>query len=63
MLLLTIFIPLISSITAGLFGRFIGTQGAFKVTTACMGLNLINIIFIFWNVTVYDLNYSVTLGT
>lgn len=46
MLLLTIFIPLLSSIVAGLFGRLVGTQGAFKLTTACMGLNLVNIICI-----------------
>jgi proton-translocating NADH-quinone oxidoreductase chain L len=36
MYLLLVFLPLIGAISAGLFGRFIGTKGAQLVTTSCL---------------------------
>jgi len=39
MYLLLIFFPLLGSISAGLFGRYIGTKGAQIVTTACLGMS------------------------
>ena len=36
MYLLLVFLPLIGAISAGLFGRFIGTKGAQLVTTTCL---------------------------
>jgi NADH-ubiquinone oxidoreductase chain 5 len=39
MYLLLVFLPLIGSISAGLFGRYLGTKGAQIVTTACLALS------------------------
>ena len=36
MYLLIVFLPLISALTAGLFGRFIGREGAKWITVGCM---------------------------
>nr|YP_010032394.1 Nad5 [Schizocladia ischiensis]QOW07608.1 Nad5 [Schizocladia ischiensis] len=35
-----VFLPLLGSIAAGLFGRFLGSQGAAVLTTTCVGLSL-----------------------
>ena len=35
MYLLIVFLPLISALTAGLFGRFIGREGAKWITVGC----------------------------
>lgn len=40
MYLLIIFLPLIGSITAGLFGKKIGIEGATKITTSCLAFTL-----------------------
>jgi NADH-ubiquinone oxidoreductase chain 5 len=39
MYLLLVFFPLLGSISAGLFGRYIGVKGAQIMTTACLGLS------------------------
>ena len=39
MYLLLVFLPLIGSLSAGFFGRFLGTKGAQIVTTTCLGLS------------------------
>ena len=38
MYLLLVFLPLIGSISAGLFGRFLGSKGAQIVTTTCLAI-------------------------
>ena len=38
MYLLILFIPLMSAIIAGLFGRFIGEKGASIITTSLIGI-------------------------
>jgi NADH-ubiquinone oxidoreductase chain 5 len=37
MYLLLVFLPLIGSLSAGLFGRYLGTKGSQIVTTSCLG--------------------------
>ena len=41
MYLLLVFLPLIGAITAGLFGRYIGTKGAQIITTSCLFVSMI----------------------
>jgi len=55
-------LPLISSLCAGLFGRFIGARSAAQLTTFLMGLNLMCIFVIFIQILTYKENYFITLG-
>ena len=41
MYLLIVSLPLLGSIVAGLFGRFVGSRGAAVVTTACVMLSFV----------------------
>ena len=41
MYLLIVFLPLISALTAGLFGRFIGREGAKWITVSCIVITFI----------------------
>ena len=46
-----IFLPLVGSITAGLFGRKIGPKGSVIITTSCLGMAFLISIFIFYEVS------------
>ena len=50
MYLILVFLPLIGSITAGLFGRKIGPKGSAIVTVSCLFVTLITAIFAFYEV-------------
>ena len=45
-----LFLPLISSITAGLFGRKIGPKGSVIITICCLGMSFLTSLFIFYEV-------------
>ena len=50
MYLILIFLPLIGSITAGLFGRQIGPKGSALVTVSCLFITFLTAIFAFYEV-------------
>lgn len=50
MYLLVVFLSLIGSIIAGLFGRYIGFYGSAMLTTSCLFLSLLISLFIFYEV-------------
>lgn len=50
MYLLIIFLPLIGSITAGFFGRYIGKQGAVLITTSLVALSSLFSFIVFYEV-------------
>jgi NADH-ubiquinone oxidoreductase chain 5 len=50
MYLLVVFLPLLGSIIAGLFGRFIGKQGSIIITTLSVFLSALISFFIFYEV-------------
>lgn len=52
MYLLVIFLSLIGSCLAGLFGRHLGSWGSAFISTSCLFLSLLISIFIFYEVTV-----------
>jgi NADH-ubiquinone oxidoreductase chain 5 len=51
MYLLVLTLPLLSTISAGLFGKFIGGEGAKRLTTSLIGLTFLLSCFIFYEVT------------
>nr|NP_044800.1 NADH dehydrogenase subunit 5 [Reclinomonas americana]AAD11915.1 NADH dehydrogenase subunit 5 [Reclinomonas americana] len=50
MYLLIVFLPLLGSITAGFFGRYLGKQGAAIITTSCVGLSSLFSMVAFYEV-------------
>ena len=50
MYLLVIFLPLLGFLTASLFGRHIGKQGAVLITTSLVSLSSLFSFFIFYEV-------------
>jgi len=50
MYLLLIFLPLLSSITAGLFGRYIGPKGASLLTVSCLFITFFISVIVFYEV-------------
>lgn len=50
MYLILVFLPLIGSITAGIFGRKIGPKGSAVVTVICLFITFLTSIFIFYEV-------------
>ena len=50
MYLLLIFLPLLSSITAGLFGRYIGPKGASLLTVFCLFITFFISVIVFYEV-------------
>ena len=50
MYLILIFLPLISSITVGLFGRFVGTKGSSLISVFCLFITTIISFFCFYEV-------------
>jgi NADH-quinone oxidoreductase subunit L len=58
-----VFLPLLGSIVAGLFGRAIGDRASQLVTCICMGLAAICGATAFWNVAVQGAPTTVVLAT
>ena len=54
MYLLIVILPLLGSISAGLFGRFLGHSGSPIVTTSCLFFTLISSLFSFYEVALLD---------
>ncbi|MDO8994991.1 MAG: NADH-quinone oxidoreductase subunit L, partial [Sediminibacterium sp.] len=54
MYLLLVLLPLIGSILAGLFGRFLGRHGASIISTSCVGLTTLFSWIAFYEVGVCD---------
>ena len=54
MYLLIVILPLLGSISAGLFGRFLGHSGSPIVTTGCLFFTLISSLFSFYEVALLD---------
>ena len=50
MYLLLVFLPLVGSISAGLFGRFLGTKGSQIITTSCLVLTTLFSWYAFFEV-------------
>ena len=50
MYLILIFLPLISSITAGMFGRYIGPKGSSILTVSCLFVTFCISLFVFYEV-------------
>lgn len=57
MYILVLFMPLLSAIVSGLFGRKIGVKGAGILTSSCIAISLIVSCCIFYEIV---LNSSVT---
>ena len=54
MYLLIIFLPLLGSLAAALFGKFIGVNGAVRITTGCIIVSAIISYFCFYEVTFFN---------
>jgi NADH-quinone oxidoreductase subunit L len=50
MYLLIVLLPLIGALTAGLFGRFIGKQGAILITTLLVSISALFSFIVFYEV-------------
>ena len=50
MYLILIFLPLISSVSSGFFGRFIGPKGSGCITVSCMFITFLISLFVFYEV-------------
>jgi len=50
MYLLIVFLPLLSSICSGFFGRFIGPLGSARITTSCIFITFLLSCFAFYEV-------------
>lgn len=61
MYLIFVFLPLISSITAGLFGRYIGSKGASILTVGCLIVTFLLSLFIFYEVALIGCNTYIKL--
>lgn len=51
MYLLVLYLPLISALITGLFGRYIGIRGILLISIGAMGLNLLIALYIFFEVS------------
>lgn len=54
MYLLLIFLPLIGSFSAGLFGRKLGPYGASCITVSCMAFSFFISLFVFYEVSLLN---------
>ncbi len=62
MYLLVLALPLLSTISAGLFGKWIGGEGAGRLTTSLIGLTFLTSCFIFYEVTLLKTPCLITLS-
>jgi NADH-quinone oxidoreductase subunit L len=63
MYLLLIFLPLLSFLTASLFGRYLGRKGSAFITTACIFLTATLSTIAFYEVAIAEANCYIKLGT
>jgi NADH-ubiquinone oxidoreductase chain 5 len=63
MYLLLVFLPLIGSCLAGLFGRYLGSTGSTIVTTTCLFLSFLASIFSFYEVALSSCFVYIKLST
>ena len=61
MYILVLYLPLISAIVVGLFGRFLGKKGATVLSTTCIGLAFLVSAFAFYEVCLLGLKSSIQL--
>ena len=54
MYLLIVTLPLLGSISAGLFGRFLGHSGSPLITTTCLFFTLTCSLLVFYEVALLD---------
>nr|YP_009485485.1 NADH dehydrogenase subunit 5 [Melosira undulata]AVR57549.1 NADH dehydrogenase subunit 5 [Melosira undulata] len=63
MYLLIVFLPLLSSITAGLFGRFLGSKGSSIITVTLLFFNFLISLLIFYEIGFSKSFVYIKLGT
>jgi NADH-ubiquinone oxidoreductase chain 5 len=63
MYLLLVFLPLIGSCLAGLFGRYLGSTGSAIITTTCLFLSFLASIFSFYEVALSSCFVYIKLST
>jgi len=63
MYLLILFLPLLGSITAGLFGRKLGSSGAQFTSIACLGFAAVLALISFYEIAICDSPVSINLGS
>jgi NADH-ubiquinone oxidoreductase chain 5 len=63
MYLLILFLPLLGSITAGLFGRKLGSSGAQFTSIACLGSAAVLALISFYEIAICDSPVSINLGS
>lgn len=62
MYLLLIFLSLLGSLVAGLFGRFVGSLGAAILTTACLFFSWLISVFVFYEVGFLNCNVNIKVA-
>ncbi len=63
MYLLIVFLPLISFIAAGLFGRYLGSNGSAIITVSCLGVTLLVSLFALYEVALVGCFVYINLST
>jgi NADH-ubiquinone oxidoreductase chain 5 len=63
MYLLVIFLSIIGSCLAGLFGRYIGSFGSAFITTSCLLLSFFLSLFVFYEVALFESPVHIKLNT
>ena len=63
MVLLIVFLPLIGSLLAGFFSRYIGRIGSAMLTTIIMFVNVILTVLLIYEISVLRRLYFVNIGT
>jgi proton-translocating NADH-quinone oxidoreductase chain L len=61
--LLLVFLPLIGFLCAGLFGRYLGSNGSAIITVSCLGFSLLISFFVFYEVSLVGCFTYIKLNT
>lgn len=62
MYLLVLALPFFSTVAAGLFGRWLGGQGAGRITTSCIALTFLTSVYIFYEVALMKRTCLISLS-
>lgn len=62
MILIIVFLPLLSFLLAGLFGRYFGSNWTKIITTSLIGVNFAIIMYVFYSILLLTENYTVNVG-
>ena len=62
MILIIVFVPLLSFLFAGLFGRYLGIFWTKTITTTLIGVNVASVIYVLRSILLFSENYSVNIG-